>query len=62
MIQDCFKFLSESWQDRPGVVVLSVVALVALVFFLVDTHRHRRKYKKQHPDKHQHKHEQQNHH
>ena len=54
MIHDILKFLSESWRDRPAVVVLSGVALVVLLFVLVDTHLHRRKYKRRHQEKHQH--------
>ena len=57
MINDCLKFLSESWQTRPALGVLSVIALAVLVFVLIDTHRHRRKYRKQHPDKYQHQRE-----
>jgi hypothetical protein len=43
MIQDLLQILSESWQDRPVVVALSVVAIVVLIYVIIDTHRHRRK-------------------
>lgn len=43
MIHDLLQILSDSWQDRPGLVVLSVVALVVLLYVIIDTHRHRRR-------------------
>lgn len=54
MIQDFLKLLSESWQNRPAVVILCGVAMAILVFVILDTHRHRRRQKKRRPDKHHH--------
>lgn len=54
MIRDCLKFLSESWQTRPAVVVLTVIALVVLLIVLIDAHRHRRKDQKRRQDKYPH--------
>ena len=51
MIYDCLRFLSESWENRPVVVALSVIALAVLLYVLLDTHFHRRKFKKRRQDK-----------
>ena len=47
MIHDFFQMLGESWETRPVIVVLSVLALAVLIFVIVDTHRHRRKRQRQ---------------
>lgn len=43
MIYDLLQILSDSWQDRPFLVVLSIVAILVLIYVIIDTHRHRRK-------------------
>lgn len=47
MIHDLLQVLGESWETRPVIVVLSVLALAVLIFVIVDTHRHRRKRQRQ---------------
>ncbi len=54
MLHDFLKLLRESWQSSPVIVVLCFLALVILAFVIFDTHRHRRRLKKERPDKHSH--------
>jgi hypothetical protein len=46
---DLSKFIDAIWRYKPMLIVLVVGGLIVFVFCVIDTHRHRKKTRKQRP-------------
>ena len=47
MDEDTSKFISEIWQYKPFLIILLMAGVVIFILSVIDTHRHRKKIRKE---------------